>query len=63
MFCYAREYPLVCYRQGMHEILAPLIFVLHCDHMNLAHIVEEMNINLDPLLTVVLDPNYMEEDS
>lgn len=31
LFCYAREYPAICYRQGMHEILAPLIFVMHCD--------------------------------
>ncbi len=31
LFCYAREYPQTCYRQGMHEILAPLIFISHCD--------------------------------
>lgn len=26
------------YRQGMHEILAPIIFVMHCDHQALLHI-------------------------
>jgi TBC1 domain family protein 5 len=63
LFCYARQYPAICYRQGMHEILAPLIFVLHCDHQSLCHIQEETNICLDPILVDVLDPLYIEEDS
>lgn len=63
LFCYAREYPSICYRQGMHEILAPLIFVLHCDLQSLGHIQEETTISLDPLLVTVLNPNYIEEDS
>jgi TBC1 domain family member 5 len=63
LFCYAREYPKICYRQGMHEILAPLIFVLHCDHQNLGHIQEETEISLDSTLESVLNPIYLEEDS
>lgn len=63
LFCYAREYPSICYRQGMHEILAPLIFVLHSDHQNLAHIQEETEISLDTTLETVLNPFYLEEDS
>jgi TBC1 domain family protein 5 len=63
LFCYAREYPAICYRQGMHEILAPLIFVMHCDLQSLGHIQEETTISLDPLLVTVLNPNYIEEDS
>lgn len=43
LFCYARRYPKMCYRQGMHEILAPLIFVIHSDQQAMAHIQE-----LDP---------------
>lgn len=38
LFCYAREHPEMCYRQGMHEILAPILFVMHCDHQTLLHI-------------------------
>lgn len=38
LFCYARVNPEMCYRQGMHEILAPIIFVMHCDHQALLHI-------------------------
>lgn len=32
LFCYARSHPHICYRQGMHELLAPLLFVMHSDH-------------------------------
>ncbi|XP_064082066.1 TBC1 domain family member 5-like isoform X4 [Macrobrachium nipponense] len=37
LFCYARQNPKVSYRQGMHEVLAPFIFVLHCDHQTHQH--------------------------
>ncbi|RZF47946.1 hypothetical protein LSTR_LSTR008750 [Laodelphax striatellus] len=60
LFCYAREYPKMCYRQGMHEILAPLIFVSHCDHQAFSHILE-----CDPLsdtMCEVLNPDYLIED-
>lgn len=63
LFCYAREFPSICYRQGMHEILAPLIFVLHSDHQNLAHIQEETEISLDSTLEGVLNSDYLEADS
>lgn len=43
LFCYAREHPEICYRQGMHEILAPVLFVLHSDHQALLHI-QEMTV-------------------
>nr|CAD7588099.1 unnamed protein product [Timema genevievae] len=45
LFCYARENPIMCYRQGMHEILAPLMFVLHCDHQALLHTKEQLAIS------------------
>lgn len=38
LFCYAREHPTMCYRQGMHEILAPILFVMHCDQQTYLHI-------------------------
>lgn len=34
LFYYARENSHLEYKQGMHEILAPLIFVIHCDHQS-----------------------------
>ena len=31
LFCYAKEHPAVSYRQGMHELLAPILFVLYSE--------------------------------
>lgn len=38
LFSYARANPEMCYRQGMHEIVAPILFVMHSDHQALLHI-------------------------
>lgn len=46
LFCYAREHPNISYRQGMHEILAPILFVLHCDQQAFLHILD-MNVMLE----------------
>ncbi|XP_058058984.1 TBC1 domain family member 5 isoform X2 [Anopheles bellator] len=62
LFCYARQFPAMCYRQGMHEILAPLIFVIHSDQQALAHI-QELHPDVNRNLTKILDPQYLEEDS
>ncbi|XP_040155075.1 TBC1 domain family member 5 [Anopheles arabiensis] len=62
LFCYARQFPAMCYRQGMHEILAPLIFVIHSDQQALAHI-QELHPDIDQNLLTILDPQYLEEDS
>ncbi|XP_063230326.1 TBC1 domain family member 5 isoform X2 [Bacillus rossius redtenbacheri] len=61
LFCYARENPAMCYRQGMHEILAPLMFVLHCDHQALLHTKEQLSVS--DVISEMLDPAYMEEDA
>lgn len=64
LFVYAREHPAISYRQGMHELLAPLFFVLDCDKLVASpgggggggggggHIVFEL-----------LSPSYIESDS
>ncbi|KAL0271183.1 UNVERIFIED_CONTAM: hypothetical protein PYX00_008359 [Menopon gallinae] len=61
LFCYARQNPVLCYRQGMHEILAPLIFILHCDHQALLHYKSKNLVNNE--LMDILDPNFIEEDA
>jgi len=38
LFIHAKIDPALCYKQGMHEILAPLIFVLHCDSAATSHL-------------------------
>ncbi|GLH13786.1 TBC1 domain family member 5 [Gryllus bimaculatus] len=61
LFVYARENPDMCYRQGMHEILAPLLFVLHCDHQALLHTKEQVPVS--DSVSEMLDPAYLEADS
>ncbi|XP_058812396.1 TBC1 domain family member 5 [Topomyia yanbarensis] len=62
LFCYARKHSAMCYRQGMHEILAPLIFVIHSDQQALAHI-QELDPQIDPNLVEILNVENLEEDS
>ncbi|XP_046683921.1 TBC1 domain family member 5 [Homalodisca vitripennis] len=62
LFCYARDHPSMCYRQGMHEILAPLLFVVHCDYQTYVNTVGVNKSSSDPMQTI-LDPTYVEEDT
>lgn len=62
LFYYAREHPYMCYRQGMHEILAPILFVMYGDHQALLHFME-LTDDIDELLRDVLNPDYLEADS
>lgn len=48
LFCYARENSIMCYRQGMHEILAPILFVMHSDHQAFLHFRDIGNVT-DPI--------------
>ena len=31
LFCYVKENPDLGYRQGMHELLAPILFVMNAE--------------------------------
>lgn len=61
LFCYAREFPHVLYKQGMHEILAPLIFVLHSDHQAFLHATEIELV--DETVKTLLNPAFIEHDA
>ncbi|KAH8382112.1 hypothetical protein KR009_002023 [Drosophila setifemur] len=63
LFYYAREHPYMCYRQGMHEILAPIIFVVYSDHQSLLHFSELAKTDINPTLLDVLDPAFLEADT
>ncbi|KMZ03841.1 uncharacterized protein Dsimw501_GD20513 [Drosophila simulans] len=63
LFYYAREHPYMCYRQGMHEILAPIIFVVYSDHQSLLHFSELAKTDINSTLLDVLDPAYLEADT
>ncbi|KAL5245250.1 hypothetical protein ACI65C_012660 [Semiaphis heraclei] len=63
LFCYSREHPDLSYRQGMHEVLAPLLFVLHCDHQALIHVLEQSSSDVSDLIQKILDPKFLEADA
>lgn len=63
LFCFAREFPSICYRQGMHEVLAPLIFVIYADQACVDHIREESQMEIDPNLVEMLNSRYLEADA
>lgn len=62
LFAYARANPTICYRQGMHELLAPLLFVVHSDHQYLLEIKGITNC-VNPTMFEMLDPQYLEADT
>ncbi|XP_026145745.1 TBC1 domain family member 5 isoform X3 [Carassius auratus] len=61
LFCYARENEQLLYKQGMHELLAPIVFVLHGDHQAFQHASETANPSEE--MKVLLDPKFHEHDA
>uniref|UniRef100_A0AAY4BUD1 TBC1 domain family member 5 n=1 Tax=Denticeps clupeoides TaxID=299321 RepID=A0AAY4BUD1_9TELE len=61
LFCYARENQQLLYKQGMHELLAPIVFVLHCDHQAFQHASETAHPSEE--MKVLLSPEYHEHDA
>ncbi|XP_035212198.1 TBC1 domain family member 5-like isoform X3 [Stegodyphus dumicola] len=61
LFSYAREHPHASYKQGMHELLAPIIYVLHCDQQIYLHASKSQDLELD--IHILLNQNYMEHDA
>ncbi|KAK5978587.1 TBC1 domain family member 5 [Trichostrongylus colubriformis] len=68
LLIYAKENPFVSYKQGMHEVLAPLMFVLFCDQQSFSHCLETGGLSMlsdedRSILSHVYDPNHLESDS
>ncbi|KAK5855252.1 hypothetical protein PBY51_005372 [Eleginops maclovinus] len=61
LFCYARENEQLLYKQGMHELLAPIVFVLHCDHQAFQHASETASPSEE--MKSLLNPEYLEHDA
>ncbi|VDI32236.1 TBC1 domain family member 5 [Mytilus galloprovincialis] len=61
LFIFAKINPEISYRQGMHELLAPLVFVLHCDHQAFLHASEVES--LGDIIKEVMNPSYLEHDA
>nr|XP_037868809.1 uncharacterized protein LOC101744825 isoform X2 [Bombyx mori] len=56
LFYWARSHSHVGYRQGMHEILAPLLFELYLDRKFAPRAISDK-------LKIILDEDYLEHDS
>ncbi|XP_043922172.1 TBC1 domain family member 5 [Protopterus annectens] len=61
LFCYARENEQLLYKQGMHELLAPIVFVLYCDHQAFLHASETAHPSEE--MKILLNPDYLEHDA
>ncbi|XP_028674028.1 TBC1 domain family member 5 isoform X2 [Erpetoichthys calabaricus] len=61
LFCYARENEQLLYKQGMHELLAPIVFILHCDHQAFQHASETAHSSEE--MKTLLNPEYHEHDA
>jgi TBC1 domain family protein 5 len=60
LFVWCKMHSGIGYRQGMHEILAPLLWVVERDAISTASTHE---VSADPLLAEMLDSQYIEHDS
>ncbi|XP_067686089.1 TBC1 domain family member 5-like isoform X5 [Haliotis asinina] len=68
LFCYSRTHKEIGYRQGMHELLAPLIFVLHCDHQAFLHASEIETLHYlhsthRDIVKEIMSPTHLEHDA
>lgn len=54
LFCYAKEVPNVGYRQGMHELVAPILFVLHAESREDIHTDDSLRYTTVHLYTCIM---------
>ena len=60
LFVYCKLNRDIGYRQGMHEVLAPVLWVVHCDAIDLKD--QEENIG-DDLIALCLEAKFIEHDA
>ncbi|VDI32240.1 TBC1 domain family member 5 [Mytilus galloprovincialis] len=69
LFILCKTRSTISYKQGMHELLAPLVFVLHCDHQAFLHASEVESLGNEDLpvfwdiIKEVMNPSYLEHDA
>jgi TBC1 domain family member 5 len=61
LFIYSKLHPDVSYKQGMHELLAPILWVLHSDAID--GDIPERGTEEEMLMLAVLDRQYIEHDA
>jgi len=63
LFVYSKLNPDVGYRQGMHELLAPILWVIDRDAVKGETSVKTPGFEDDSLMMGLLDPQFIEHDS
>jgi len=58
LFVWCKMHPSIGYRQGMHEVLAPLLWVVERDAVDVS-----AKGSVDPNLADMLDSTYIEHDT
>lgn len=61
LFIYSKLHPDIGYRQGMHELLAPILWVVYCDAIESTTPTSKRAE--DSLMTDVLDRKFIEHDA
>lgn len=61
LFIYSKLHPDIGYRQGMHELLAPILWVVYCDAVESSTSASRMAE--DSLMLDVLDRQFIEHDA
>ncbi|XP_028396091.1 TBC1 domain family member 5-like isoform X2 [Dendronephthya gigantea] len=59
LFCYAKMNPNVGYKQGMHEVLAPLLFVLE----NESELFQFLENSDNEVMRDLINPEFLESDA
>ncbi|RDL40603.1 Ypt of gyp1p [Venustampulla echinocandica] len=63
LFVFCKINQDVGYRQGMHEVLAPILWVVEQDALNSTSYDQSTESDADTLMKEVLDPVYIEHDA
>lgn len=66
LFIYARQNPQLSYKQGMHELLAPIIYLTERESIDVQSVKKEFSEEWKPeydTLSVIIDKKYVEHDS
>lgn len=68
LFHFARENPKITYKQGMHELLAPILFVVNSDqqallHAKELHLLESADESTRNEIEELLNQEYLEHDT
>jgi TBC1 domain family member 5 len=63
LFIYAKLNPDTGYRQGMHELLAPMLWVVDCDAVDPRSVDQGEEVENEEMMLDILDAAFVEHDA